>query len=141
MTEPTKRYLNINRFVTDLPRHFINSPNKKYIEVVDVSLFIDDNLIDDVIEAFHEPKFISFHADFVQEHRELDQHVQFANKILTKRKKYQMLTTMDRIEIWFTDITGQKLNKNNLVLDEFGFYIQTNPDRKIKFVVELLLVY
>ena len=141
MTQPTKRYLNINRFVTELPRPFVNSPNKKYIEVVDVNIFIDDLLISDEIEAFHHPNFISFHADFVQEYRELDQHIQMANTVLTKRKKYQMLTTMDKIEIWFTDINGQKLNKNNLVLEKDGFYHQTDPDRRIKFVVELLLIY
>ena len=146
----TKRYLNTNRFVTDLPRHFVNSPNKKYIEIVAINLFIDEDFVEDIFEAFEQPKFVSLHADFVQENRELDQHVQFVNCPLTKRKKYQILSRQDKIEIWFTEINGEKLNKEELRLGMDGFYHQTLPNplppgpdrhRRIKFVLELLLMY
>ena len=145
----TKRYLTINRFITSLPLEFRNSPLKKHVEIVQVSLFIDDMEIDDRLETFHQPKFISFHGNFVQEWRDLDCYVQMANTDYSKRKKYEMLTSQDSIELWFTDINGEKLDKNNLILNKDGFYHQTIPGpvggqdriRRFKFIVELLLHY
>ena len=145
----TKRYLSCNRFVVDLPRHFINSPNRKYVEIVAVHLFINEGKIDDKIETFQIPSFFSFHGDFVQDNRELDHYVQMANSLMSQRKKYQILSVPSKIEIWFTDLFGGRIDKDNTELRADGFYYQEmQPDdggeveyRKIKFIVELLLMY
>ena len=147
--DQTKRYLNTDTLTTTLPRHFIQSKNKKYIEIVAVNFFVYDSKIDDEIEGFHQPKFISFHSDLVQDHRELDCHIQMVNTRLTKRKKYEMLSTQDNIEFWFKNINGLRFDKHSLEKRADGFYYYTFPtipgqnvhELKIKFVIEMLLIY
>ena len=143
LSVPIKRYLTTDLLTTNFPPDFIYSKNKKYVEIVNVNIFINDSKIDDDINAFHQPKYISMHGDFVQDRRDLDSFVQFANMLYPKRKKYEQLSQQRDFTIWFKDICGTVLNARNLtrIDDHYVQIISPTHKRKIKFVLELLLVY
>ena len=139
-----KRYLTTDTLKTEFPYEFVYSRNRRFVEILSIHLFIDDSRIDDQIEAFNKPKFITFHSDFVQDMRHLNCYVCLANYRLTKRKKYELLNNQTEFNIWFTDIDGTVLNADNLKRDKDGFYIQTiSPTvrRRFKFYLELKLQY
>ena len=121
----TKRYFNTNTSETILPSEFVNSSNKKYIEVVNCHIFIDEPKIDDNIEAIIIPKYISLHADFIHDRRDLDSFVMFVNEPVIKRKKYQQLARQNKIKIWFKDKDGNEVKITD----------------KVKFVLVLLLIF
>lgn len=142
-----KRYLCTDRLETTLPPDFVNSTNEKYIEVVACKIFLNDSAFDDEIEAFQEPKFITLHADFIHDKRYLDSYVMYCNDYYNQRKKYEQLARQNKITIWFKDIDGSDID---MTLDSSGqYYTQTIPvtppgtdrTRKIRFVLELLLIY
>ena len=132
-----------NSLTTELPNDFINSKNSKYIIPIYASIFINDSAIDDEIEAFHKPHFISMHADFVHERRDLDSFVCLTNTDLTKKIWYEQLSVKSRFNIWFKDINGEVLNSKNLErIDDYYLHrISPTHTRKIKFIVQLLLEY
>ena len=145
----TKRYLTTDTLKTEFPNEFIFSKNRKFIEVLSVHLFVNDEQIDDEIEAHHKPKFITFHSDFVQDMRDLNCYVCLANYRLTKRKKYELLNNQYEFNLWFTDIDGTVLDASNLRRGDDRFYAQKiGPEpsgpftfRRFRFFIELLLVY
>ena len=143
LTVPIKRYFTTDTLITKFPPDFSYSKNKRFVEIVNVNIFINDSKIDDTINAFHQPKYVSMHSDFVQDRRDLDSFVQFTNMIYPKRKKYELLSQQLDFTIWFKDICGTVLNSNNLTrIDDFYEHIiSPTHKRKIKFVLELLLVY
>lgn len=147
MNAQIKRYLVTDTLITPLPHDFIHSQNEKYIEVVSCKFFVDDNLIapsspsEPDIEAIQTLKFISLHADFIQDKRYLDSYVMFCNDYYNQRKKYQQLTKESQFRIWFKEIDGKIID---MVRGDDGFYHQTidaSHKRKIRFVLELLLIY
>ena len=79
----------------------------------------------------------------MQDRRDLDSFVQFANMLYPKRKKYEQLSQQRDFTIWFKDICGTVLNSNNLtrINDYYEQIISPTHKRKIKFVIELLMVY
>ena len=87
----TKRYLTTDTLTTDLPVEFVTSKNKRHIVVVGCRFFINEPAIDDAIETFHTPKFVTLHADFIHDRRDLDSFVMFCNEPIIKRKKYEQL--------------------------------------------------
>jgi hypothetical protein len=139
-----KRYLCTDRLETPLPSDFVNSTNEKYIEVVACKIFLNDSAFDDEIEAFQEPKFITLHADFIHDKRYLDSYVMYCNDYYNQRKKYEQLARQNKFKIWFKDVDGSDID---MVLDSSEKYysqtISTEPlhTRKIRFVLELLLIY
>ena len=161
----TKRYFTTDTLENTLPTEFVSSKNNKYISVISCKFFVNDELLDDNIEGFQDIKFISMHADFVHDRRDLDSFVCFCNEELPKRKKYQQLYDQKVFNLWFCDVDGTKIN---LIKDPMTrYYINSytaqglkptipvddddpnNPskwpvvtrNRKIRFVLELLLQY
>lgn len=144
--EPTvKRYFITDQLVSTLPSVFINSRNKKQIVVINCRFFfIDKETIgeppnDREVESILTPQFITLHADFIHDERYMDSMVIFCNEPVIKRKKYEQLSSQRKITLWFKTLDGQTLN---IETDTDGsYYINVGAvKRKIKFVLELLLV-
>lgn len=118
----TRKYFITSDLESELPHDFVNSPNQKYIIVDDCKLFISEPAIDDDIEAFHTPRFVTLHADFIHNTRYLDSYVGFCNSHL--HKEYQQFGRQNKFKIWFKDINANPISMTN-----------------VKFILELLLIY
>ena len=119
-----KRYFITDQLVNNFPTAFVNSPNTRYVHVVNCHLYIDEPEIDDEYEGIITPRYISLHADFIHDDRYLDSFVMFVNEPIYKRKKYQQFAQQNRFTIKFKDKDGKELDMS-----------------KVKFVLELLLEY
>lgn len=153
-----KRYYTTDTLTNILPPEFVNSTNEKHIIVIGCKFFVNDELIDDNIEGFQDHKFITLHADFIHDRRDLDSFVCYCNELLPKRKKYQQLYDQRVFHLWFCDVDGTKIELTKDPLTRY--YINTytaqgiadpsadpgdwpvvTRNRKIRFVLELLLSY
>ena len=142
-TNPMKRYFKTDRLDTDLPESFVNSKNFRQIVVLGCKFSINDTAIADDIESFDYPKDISYHADFIHDYRCLDSMIWFVNDESGERRKYEQLHHQRTINIWFKDRDGTILNKNNLIRqgDCYLQQISTTHSRRLKFVLDLLLIF
>ena len=119
-----KRYFTTNEIKNKFPDDFFNSKHEKHVIVINCKLFIKDDAISDEIEAFHVPKFVTLHADFIHEKRYLDSFVMFTNQESVYPKKYQQLASEREFNVWFKHIDGTPVDMTNT-----------------KFILELLLCY
>ena len=153
-----KRYYTTDTLTNQLPPEFVNSPNEKHIIVIGCKFFANDELLDDNIEGFQDLKFITMHADFVHDRRDLDSFVCYCNEQLPKRKKYQQLYDQKVFNLWFCDVDGTKIELIKDPLTRYYIHSYTNQvmdpeeedptlwptvtrNRKIRFILELLLSY
>lgn len=139
-----KRYFITDSLTSDLPHWFINSTNQKQIVVITSRFFyIDSETLGEeneakLVESILEPKFITLHGDFIHDERHMDSMVIFCNEPVIKRKKYEQLGRQTKINIWFKNLDGTKIDIQE---DNDGYFVmEGGVKRKIKFVLELLLI-
>ena len=132
-----KHYKTITCENIDWPVAFVNSRNPRYVHVIGCKFFIDMPQVDDMIESFHSPKFISMHADFIHEYKDYDSFVCFTNDLLPKRKKYEQLTNHPYLRIWFK-------NHEKKTLVQSPEDVKNNDEifmGKYHFVLEIMLEF
>ena len=96
MTKIRKTYFITDQLENKFPIEFMNSTNKKYIEVFPPYISGSKK-----IEEF--PDKVYMHADFILRDFYLDHAVCLCNSFRTKYKKYEYKGTKDTFRIWFTD--------------------------------------
>ena len=143
MSQPKKRYLITDTLDTKLHDDFIYSRYRKFIHICWVKLIINDDRIMDDIEAFDQPKGITYHSNIVDDYRYLDSMIGFVNENEIKRPKYEQFAKKDRIYFWLYDRDGTRLDSHNLTREK-NYYIHKINDshsRKIRFTIKLMLEY
>lgn len=108
----TKRYYITSETCNKFPVEFMNSRNRKFIEVRNCKVLFKGAIVDD----------IELHADFVQVDAYKNHFVNFVNDIKYDSCKYEYFTAHPYFNVWFSDMKG------NLI----------KPDA---FTLRLLLIY
>ena len=119
----TKRYMTVDGSVegeAQYPSDFIESRNLKFIHVLAVHLWIEDENGD-----YIRPSFVKFHSDFVQVEPYLDHFICVCNQQLEQRKKYEQVRETKGFKWWLTDYKGQRMELNN----------------NVRILIELMLEY
>jgi hypothetical protein len=101
-----KRYFITNQLKTKLPNDFVNSKNNRFISMIQCRLYQNLPDVDDAIEQFQTPKFISVHANIIHCERYLDSYVMYCNEQRAKPKKYEQLSREYDLELWFKNYDG-----------------------------------
>ena len=126
----TKTYLIADSLETPLPIEFINSTNKKYIEIQNVN-FYD-------MKRKYCPTDVFMHVNFIHERPYLDNLVVPVNTMQTKYKTYQFKGNEDSIQVWFTKslpsvptYTGEAELFDNTPYQQKPFDYKTAPDFEV----------
>jgi hypothetical protein len=101
-----KIYFVFNSQIIQLPSDFINSKNDKWIHIFSCKL-ID-------IPSGKLLMDISLHGDIIHAMRDCDSFIMFCNEANTREKKYQQLYNQRDVSFWFEDMTGTKINMDNI---------------------------
>lgn len=109
-----KTYLHTQQLTTKFPLDFIQSKKNKYIQVKWCKALYNGKLVGDVM----------VHADFVQRDGYLDNFICFTNTGESQKyiAKYNYVGTKPEFNIWFTDMTGNKINVDSFVLSLLLIY-------------------
>ena len=102
------------------PSDFVESRNLKFITVIAVDLWLEDEDGD-----YIRPNFVTFHSDFVQLEPHLDHFVCVCNQQLEQRKKYEQVRATQGFNWWLCDYKGQRMELNE----------------DVHLIVELMLEY
>ena len=98
------------------PEAFINSKNKRWVEIHHCKVLYDDANVGDLV----------LHSDIVQRDPYLDHTIMNVNETRTKYKKYEYTQQKQYFTIWFTSFAHPDLQ----VLD-----------RNLTFLCEMMLIY
>jgi hypothetical protein len=111
-----KRYFITDKLETKLPIEFIQSDNPRYISLIRCTFFYDHPNVEEEIEQFSTPQFISLHSNIVNVQKDLDSFVMYCNQNNRKAKKYQQFGRLETLRIWFKnyDMTPMDTSKNNI---------------------------
>ena len=119
----TKRYYTIDGSVEGnalYPSDFIESKNLKFITVIAVDLWLEDQDGD-----YIRPTFVTFHSDFVQLEPHLNHFVCVCNQQLEQRKRFEQVRATQGFNWWLCDYKGQRMELNE----------------DVHLIVELMLEY
>ena len=95
MTKIRKTYFVTDQLENKFPIEFVNSTNKRYIEVFPP--YISNTKV-----AKDFPKGVYIHTDFIERDFYMDHAICLCNSNRTKYKKYEIRGTKDTFRIWFT---------------------------------------
>ena len=97
MTNIRKTYFVTDQLENKFPIEFVNSTNKRYIEVFPP--YISNTKV-----AKDFPKGVYIHTDFIERDFYMDHAICLCNSNRTKYKKYEIRGNKDTFKIWFTDL-------------------------------------
>ena len=98
------------------PEAFINSKNKRWVEIHHCKVLYNDNEVTDLV----------LHSDIVQRDPYLDHTIMNVNETRTKYKKYEYTQQKQYFTIWFTSFAHPEKKIEN---------------DKITFLCEMMLIY
>jgi hypothetical protein len=104
---PIKKDVNNGVLELQLPPEFLNSRNKKHIEVRNVKLLYKDVVVADA----------KFHSTIIYENPWDDHFICFANEQLVKPKKYEWKASKPTIKIWFSDMKNKILDADDYTIE------------------------
>ena len=109
------------RWYFRFPEEFLNSTNRKWIEVQHVAVSFKDN--NGVMRMTND---IVLHSTFIKRDAFLENTVMICNETRTKYKKYEYTSNDKFFEIWFTSFTSP------------NFQVKYDDTT---FIIELMLIY
>ena len=103
-----KTYYHSNTETSRFPIDFLQSKNDKIIQVKWCRALYNGKLVGDIL----------VHADFVQRDAYLDHFICFTNTSDSQKyiAKYNYIGNKPEFKVWFTDMSGNKINVDSFVL-------------------------
>lgn len=91
----------------DFPPEFIQSKNKKYINVISCKLKYKDYLVGDV----------KVHASFIERDHYDDYFCIMANQSNSYVKRYEYKSQTQEFKIWFTNLDGDEITPDSFIIE------------------------
>lgn len=133
-----KRYFPvINKTRIRLPQEFINSTNKKFIHVINFSVFRKYESM-----SYSSSGYISLHSNLVQSNPYNDHFIRFSDGIknVIDRLKYEQIDNIEFLEFWFKYPDGKKIGVKDKADTITKTITMTDPDsgeqKEIKQTIE-----
>ena len=117
-----KTYFLTDTLETQLPVDFVNSTNKRYIEVHPCYIERTQKDVDKMEKA------ILMHGDFVWRDAYIDHALCICNEWRTKYKKYEFRSNSDTMKLWFTDIAPIKTTTKEILGRD---YVDSNKNPQL----------